>query len=118
RMAPTLRMISPERVRDELTLMLTDPNAARALRLLDESGLLAIVLPEVAAMKGVEQGAEHHPEGDVFTHTVMAVGLVEPRTVVNVWAALLHDVGKPRTQELRDGRITFYGHDALGAEMA
>lgn len=111
--------VSAERVREELTLILLGAAPARAFRLLDASGLLAQVLPEVAALKGVEQSPEHHPEGDVFVHTLLALEHVEPRTPVACWAALLHDIGKPATAEVRpDGRIGFFGHEKLGAEMA
>lgn len=117
--ASTIAAVSPERIRDELTRMLIGPHPARAIRLLDASGLLDILLPEVAALKGVEQSPAHHPEGDVFVHTLAAVEALEDPSPVAAWAALLHDVGKPATREERgDGRITFYGHDALGAEMA
>lgn len=118
RHARRIRSISPERTRDELTRMLVDPNAPRALRLLDESGLLEILLPEIAAMKGVEQGVRYHPEGDVFEHTLLCLEKLEERTPTTCWAALLHDVGKPPAFKRRSGKITFYEHDAIGAEMA
>ncbi|MBX3729780.1 MAG: CCA tRNA nucleotidyltransferase [Candidatus Sumerlaeia bacterium] len=117
--ASTISAISPERIRDELTLMLTGPHPARAVRLLDEAGLLGILLPEIAALKGVEQSPVHHPEGDVYVHTLAVMDALEDASPVAAWAALLHDIGKPATREVRDdGRITFYGHDVLGAEMA
>lgn len=119
-LAPTIQFISPERQRDELTAMLTGPDPAKALRLLDESGLLELVLPEISAMHGVEQGREHHPEGDVFEHTLLVVHHALPRTTVNAWAALLHDVAKPPTfaRDPETGRISFYEHQSVGAEMA
>ncbi|MDK2973508.1 MAG: poly(A) polymerase [Candidatus Sumerlaeota bacterium] len=117
-LAPTIRAISPERIRDELTMMLVGEHPARAFALLDTSGLLALLLPEIAAMKGVEQGERYHPEGDVFVHTMLCIENVEPRTPVTCWAALLHDVGKPGTFARSADRITFYGHDAVGARIA
>jgi poly(A) polymerase len=117
--APSVKAISAERIRDELTRMLTGDSAGRALRLLEEAGILPIVLPEVSAMRGVRQGRQYHPEGDVFIHTLLAVEKVEPRTPLNVWATLLHDVGKPVTfSEDEAGRISFYQHDKVGAQMA
>ncbi len=117
--AHLLAYISPERVRDELTGMLTGPAPGRALELLRDSGLLEIVLPDVAAMDGVEQGKQHHPEGDVFRHTCLVLDCLEPRTPVTAWAALLHDIGKPATfRREEEGRITFYEHQSVGAAMA
>ncbi len=112
--------ISPERQREELTRMLTGPQPARALRMMDEAGLLELLLPEIHAMKGVEQPPEFHPEGDVFTHTCLVVDAVEPRSVIASWGALLHDVGKPKSfrRNSKKKRITFYGHQTIGAEMA
>ncbi|MEQ8819233.1 MAG: CCA tRNA nucleotidyltransferase [Sumerlaeia bacterium] len=119
-MAPDIRHVSPERHRDELTRILMDDTPSRALRLMDESGLLERLLPEIAAMKGVEQGRRFHPEGDVFVHTLLCLDNLEVRTPVTVWAMLLHDVGKPPTAErdLETGKISFYGHERVGAEMA
>ncbi len=109
--------VSPERIRDELVKMFTGPHAGRGLVLLDESGLLEVVLPEVAKMKGVAQPPEFHPEGDVFVHTRMVLeGLRGPSPVLAV-GALLHDVGKPPTFRVAD-RIRFDGHDRVGAKMS
>ncbi|HVM59520.1 MAG TPA: CCA tRNA nucleotidyltransferase [Verrucomicrobiae bacterium] len=126
-MASQIRVVSAERIRDELIKIFTRPNAGRGLELLDASGLLAHVLPEVAAMKGVEQPAEFHPEGDVFQHTKLMLDMVsEPARpavapcrdpVVLAWAVLLHDVGKPATFERAPDRIRFNDHDKIGAEM-
>jgi len=109
-------------VRDELTKMLTEGHARRALDLLDETGLLAEVLPEVARMKGVEQPAQFHPEGDVWTHTLMLLEQLEPGCSMTLaWGALLHDVGKPPTFLRAPDRIRFDGHVevgvAIGAEI-
>ncbi len=117
-LASTIRHISPERQRDELTRMLTGPDPSRAFRLLDESGLLVELLPEVVALHGVEQGKRFHPEGDVFEHTMLCLENLENRSTVRAWAMLLHDIGKPRTFQRREGRITFYQHEHVGAEMA
>ena len=87
--------------------------------MLDASGLLPEVLPEVAALKGVEQPAAFHPEGDVFTHTRLMLDALPPRpSVVLAFAVLLHDVGKPPTFERAPDRIRFNEHDRIGAEMA
>ena len=109
--------ISPERIRDELTGVLTEGHAARGFQLLLDTGLLREILPEVAAMHGVQQPAEFHPEGDVWTHVkVMLAKLENPRSTL-AWGVLLHDVGKPPTYEEAD-RIRFNEHDAVGAELA
>jgi poly(A) polymerase len=115
----TITWISAERVRDELTAMLTGPAPARALRLLHETGVLEYVLPEVAALRGVEQGRLHHPEGDVWEHTLLCLEKLEPRTPRTAWATLLHDIGKPATfARTPEGTITFYEHQNVGADIA
>jgi len=108
---------SPERIRDELVAMFTGANPGTALRKLHEYGLLQQVLPEVAAMDGVEQPPEFHPEGDVFTHTCLMLDALHAPSPTLAFGALLHDVGKPGTQTFED-RIRFNGHPELGAEMA
>ena len=115
--APEIVRISSERVRDELTKILTGENAGRGLLLLLQSGLLHEVLPEVAAMDGVAQPPEYHPEGDVFTHVRLMLDLAAEPDVALAWGILLHDVGKPATFAVSD-RIRFNGHDAVGAQMA
>lgn len=121
-LAPKIASVSRERVRDELTKMLTEGHARRAFELLDETGLLVEVLPEIARMKGVAQPAQFHPEGDVWTHTLMLLEQLEagaPMTLA--WGALLHDVGKPATFRVAPDRIRFDGHVevgvAIGAEI-
>ena len=109
--------VSAERLRDELTLLLTEGGAGCGLRLLDQSGLLQAVLPEVAAMRGVPQEAEFHPEGDVWTHVQLLFEYLDKPSAELAWSALLHDIGKPSTM-VRAERIRFHGHDAVGAEMA
>jgi poly(A) polymerase len=109
--------VSPERIRDELVRILIEGGARRGFELLDTSGLLADVLPEVAAMKGVEQPPEFHPEGDVWTHTlIMLDGLQAPSATLAL-GVLLHDVGKPGTFRIA-GRIRFDGHVELGERIA
>jgi poly(A) polymerase len=116
-LAPAIGNISVERVRDELSRILTEGGARRGFELLDASGLLREVLPEVAAMKGVEQPPEFHPEGDVWIHTlIMLEGLREPSTELAL-GVLLHDVGKPATFRIAD-RIRFDGHVERGVEIA
>jgi poly(A) polymerase len=119
RLAPEIRQVSQERVRDELTKMLTEGSARRAFQLLDQSGLLREVLPEISAMKGVQQPPEYHPEGDVFVHTLLLLEHLPhpvPRTLA--WGALLHDVGKPPTFRIAPDRIRFDGHVEVGVKMA
>jgi len=108
---------SPERVRDELLRILTQNHAHRAFMLMDETGLLPHVLPEIAAMKGVEQPPDYHPEGDVFVHTMKALELLENPTPTLAMGLLLHDVGKPQTQTFED-RIRFSNHERVGANIA
>ena len=109
--------VSAERIRDELTVLLTEGGAVCGLRLLDQSGLLQAVLPEVAAMRGVPQDAEFHPEGDVWTHVQLLFEHLDEPSAELAWSALLHDIGKPSTM-VRAERIRFHGHDAVGAKMA
>jgi poly(A) polymerase len=111
--------VSRERVRDELTKMLTEGQARRAFELLDVAGLLKEVLPEIARMKGVEQPAQFHPEGDVWIHTLMLLEQLEPGCSETLaWGALLHDVGKPPTFRRATDRIRFDGHVEVGVTMA
>ncbi len=118
KLAPQISQVSRERVRDELTKMLTEGQARRAFLLLDETGLLREVLPEISAMKGVEQPPEFHPEGDVFVHTLLLLdNLPHPSPATLAWGALLHDVGKPPTFRVAD-RIRFDGHVEVGVKMA
>jgi poly(A) polymerase len=115
--AAQIHQVSQERVRDELTKMLTEGHARRAFLLLDEGGLLQEVLPEISRMKGVEQPPQFHPEGDVFVHTLLLLDkLPQPCSATLAWGALLHDVGKPPTFRVAD-RIRFDGHVAVGVKM-
>ncbi len=119
RRAREIQVVSRERVRDELTRMLTEGHARRAFLLLDDTGLLKEVLPEVTAMKGVEQPPEFHPEGDVFVHTLLLLEYLPhlcPLTLA--WGALLHDVGKPATFRRAADRIRFDDHVDVGVKIA
>ncbi len=117
-LAARIHVVSRERVRDELTRMLTEGRARRAFELLDEMGLLAEVLPEVAKMKGVEQPPQFHPEGDVWTHTLLLLEQLEAGCAATLaWGALLHDVGKPPTFRVGPDRIRFDGHVDVGVAM-
>jgi poly(A) polymerase len=119
RFAPEIRAVSRERVRDELTRMLIEGHARQAFLLLDESGLLGEVLPEISAMKGVAQPPEFHPEGDVFVHTLLLLDqLPFPCPLTLAWGALLHDVGKPATFRVAPDRIRFDGHVEVGVKIA
>ncbi len=109
--------VSPERIRDELVKLFTGPHPGRGLDLLEQSGLLRVILPEVERMKGVQQPPEFHPEGDVFIHTRRVLDGVPNSSAVVAIGALLHDVGKPPTFRVAD-RIRFNGHDRVGARMA
>jgi len=116
--AAEIRQVSRERVRDELTRMLTEGHARRAFQLLDETNLLREVLPEIAAMKGVEQPPEFHPEGDVFVHTLLMLAkLPHPCPTTLAWGVLLHDVGKPPTFRRAPDRIRFDEHAKVGTRM-
>lgn len=117
RLAPEINRVSPERVREELVRVFTRSGAGRGLELLSEGGLLREILPEVEAMKGVNQPKEFHPEGDVFVHTKLMLDQLEHPSVVLAFACLLHDVGKPLTYEVRD-RIRFNEHAEVGASVA
>jgi putative nucleotidyltransferase with HDIG domain len=122
RHARDIAQVSAERVRDELTKLLTEGAARRGFELLDETGLLGVVLPEIAAMKGVQQPPQFHPEGDVWIHTRLMIEQLPAGTSPTLaWGVLLHDVGKPATfksvEETGD-RIRFNGHVDVGVEMA
>ena len=117
--APSIHQISAERIRDELVRIFLSPNRLRGWDLLDSSGLMRAILPELEAMKGVLQPEQFHPEGDVFQHTrLMLQFLQETVSVPLVFAVLLHDVAKPVTATVdKTGRIRFNEHDRIGAAM-
>jgi poly(A) polymerase len=122
KLAPQVTQVSPERIREELAKLLTEGAARRGFELLEETGLLAVVLPDVAGMKGVEQPPQFHPEGDVWIHTRMMLEKLPPNCSPTLaWGVLLHDVGKPPTFSPATGpgtRIRFDGHVEVGARMA
>ena len=109
--------VAMERVREELVRILTEGGARRGFELLDASGMLADLLPEVAAMKGVAQPPEYHPEGDVWRHTLLLLEQLHQPTPTLALGALLHDVGKPPTFRVAD-RIRFDGHVEEGVRLA
>ena len=122
RRASEIHAVSAERIHEELTKLLTEGAARRGFELLDESGLLPELLPEVSAMKGVPQPPEYHPEGDVWMHTrMMLEGLPAGVSPTLAWGVLLHDVGKPCTfrpaSETGD-RIRFDSHVEVGIRVA
>ena len=117
KMSHLITRTSAERIRDEILKILTEGGARRGFELLDETGLLEHLLPEVTAMKGVEQPEEFHPEGDVFVHTMLMLEHLEDASPALALAALLHDAGKPPTQSFED-RIRFNNHDKVGARIS
>ena len=118
RLAPRVDDVSPERIRDELVRIVAGPDPARALGLLRETGLLQVILPEVAREIGVPQPEAFHPEGDVFEHTRLAMAHLKAPSVTLAMATLLHDIGKPPTFERAHDRIRFSRHDEVGAALA
>ncbi|HEX4308836.1 MAG TPA: CCA tRNA nucleotidyltransferase [Acidobacteriaceae bacterium] len=119
-LAPGVAQVSRERVRDELTRMLTEGHARLAFELLDRTGLLREVLPEVSKLHGVQQPPEYHPEGDVWIHTLMLLEkLPAGASPTLAWGALLHDIGKPATFSHKPpDRIRFNGHVEVGVRIA
>ena len=117
--APSVPLLRGPRVFEELSKILTGPNPAFAVRLLDDLGLLRAIVPEVTACKGVEQPVKWHPEGDVWIHTTLALTSLPPNPDPRLaWAVLLHDIGKPPTAKVKpDGVNTFPGHSVKGAGM-
>lgn len=109
--------VSPERIFAELNKMLTGPDPAGAVRRLADTGLLSHIMPEVAAMKGVEQPPEFHPEGDVWTHTMLMLENLRWPSLVLAWSVLLHDVGKPPTQTHDGNRFRFNRHARVSADL-
>lgn len=117
--APHIREVSAERIREELVKIFLSPRRVRGFDLLDESGLLREILPEIENLKGCKQPPQFHPEGDVFVHTRLMLNLLPAEVSLPlVFSVLFHDIGKPGTFAVDpDGRIRFSGHDKLGAEM-
>lgn len=117
-LAPSITQISWERIGEEVTRILSEGGAKTGFELLDRTGLLKILLPEIDAMKGVEQSPDYHPEGDVFTHTMLTLSHLDSPTETLAYGCLLHDVGKPVCIRRDEARLTFYGHTEKGAAMA
>ena len=128
RHAAEIAQVSNERIRDELTRILTEGGARRGFELLFDLGLLAEVLPEVVRLRGVAQPPEFHPEGDVWTHTMLMLAQLPAGSSANLaWAALLHDIGKPATYQppkpatpgsnQKPDRIRFNGHVEAGVRI-
>jgi poly(A) polymerase len=119
RQAASINEISAERIREELVRIFTSPHRVRGWDLLDASGLMRAILPEMEAMKGCEQPPQFHPEGDVFKHTRIMLDLLPKESSIPlVFSVLFHDVAKPVTSTVdEEGRIRFNGHDRIGAEM-
>ncbi|MDG1853398.1 MAG: CCA tRNA nucleotidyltransferase [Verrucomicrobiales bacterium] len=119
--AKEIKNISEERIRDEFSKILVDPQRVRGFDLLMESGLMEAIIPEILDLKGCEQPPQFHPEGDVFVHTrLMLTLLKEDPSLPLVLSVLLHDIGKPATFSYDEeaDRIRFNGHDKIGAHMA
>ncbi len=116
-LAPEISDVSAERVRDEVLKILTEGAARRGFELLDSTGLLKEILPEIKALQGVKQPPEFHPEGDVWTHTLMMLESLRSPSATLALGVLLHDVGKPPTFTIRE-RIRFDNHVEVGARMA
>ena len=118
--APEIHAVSAERIREELVKILLSPNRLRGFDLLDESGLLRQILPEMEDLKGCDQPPEFHPEGDVFVHTRLMLSLLKPyASLPLVLSVLFHDLGKPATRMVDEtGRIRFNGHEGVSAEMS
>jgi poly(A) polymerase len=118
RQAPKLQKISRERIRDEMNKLLVSPHPAKGLDLLAELGLMEWIIPEVLELRGVSQQpqATVHSK-DVYAHVLRVVERSSPRLVTR-WSALLHDIAKPRTRNVEDGKVHFFGHEDLGAYMA
>jgi poly(A) polymerase len=119
-LASGISQVSRERVRDEITKLLTEGHARRAFELLDRTGLLREVLPEVTKLHGVEQPPEYHPEGDVWIHTLLLLEKLPAGVSPTLaWGALLHDIGKPATFSHKPpDRIRFNGHVEVGVRIA
>lgn len=115
--APAIQGVAAERVRDELGRILTEGSPQRGFEVLHKSGLLEQLLPEVCALRGVEQPPQYHPEGDVWTHTMLMLEGMRKPSLTLAWGVLLHDIGKPDTFTNTD-RIRFHGHVERGIQLA
>jgi poly(A) polymerase len=120
-LAPKIKLISAERIRDELLKLFRPPHAARGLDLLRESGLMEYVLPELSATVTCDQSPNYHPEGTVYNHIRLMLEQLPPDAPTTLpWSVILHDIGKPPTASVdeKTGAIHFYGHEKVGADMA
>jgi poly(A) polymerase len=120
-LAPKIKLISAERVRDELLKLFRSPHASRGLVLLRDTGLLEHILPELAATDACDQSPDFHPEGSVFNHICLMLEIMPAGASESLpWAVVLHDIAKPVTAEraVATGKIHFYGHEKVGADMA
>jgi poly(A) polymerase len=118
-MAPQIEVVSAERIADELRKLLVDPQRARGVNLLLDLGLVEAVLPELLPMKGLPQGPPGAPTSDLWDHVLRVLDLLGPKPSFPLaLAALLHDVGKPRTVGRTPDRYTFYYHEHVGRRMA
>jgi poly(A) polymerase len=118
-LASSVTTIAWERIGDEVTRILTEGGARRGFELLDQSGLLQVLLPEIVALKGTPQSPDYHPEGDVFAHTLLLLSHLAPCSSETLaYGCLLHDIAKPVCFRQETDRITFYGHTEVGAAMA
>ena len=121
KLAAKIRLISAERIRDELLKLFRPPHAARGLDLLRDSGLMEHVLWELCPTISCDQSPDYHPEGSVYNHIRLMLEQLRPDATAPLpWAAILHDIGKPPTASVDEAteRIHFYGHEKVGAEMA
>ncbi|HET9550472.1 MAG TPA: CCA tRNA nucleotidyltransferase [Candidatus Binatia bacterium] len=116
--AGTITQIAWERIGDEVTRILTEGGPRRGFELLDRSGLLQILLPEVVSLKGTLQSPDYHPEGDVFAHTMLLLSHLDAPSETLAYGGLLHDIAKPVCFRQDAERVTFYGHTEKGAAMA
>jgi poly(A) polymerase len=115
RQASTLEKISRERIRDEFTKLLLTPNPMLGIRLLVDLGLMPYIMPEVLELRGVSQKPAHSK--DVYDHVLRVIARTPPRPAAR-WSGLLHDIAKPRTRSVEEGRVHFFGHEDVGAVMA
>ncbi len=117
--APMVSKVSAERIGEEIVRLMTEGGAARGMDIMVETGLMKEVLPEVLPMIGCEQPANYHPEGDVYVHTKIAIAMLNPGCTESLaFGMLFHDIAKPQTRAEQNGKVTYYGHTEIGAEMA
>jgi poly(A) polymerase len=114
--APRLAEISRERIAEEMNKILLADKPSRGIRLLVDLGLMGLFIPEILPMIGMKQGSDYHFK-DVYNHVLQVLDRA-PATLALRWAALLHDIAKPNTFSIAEGKVHFYGHETLGASMA